>query len=195
MGFLAGVLAARLTQTKIIGAVCETSGIDAMWRYCEGFRAGAKFTDQSVRVIVAYRDNGSREKLFLDPDWGRENAQDLIRNGADVLFAAGGETAVGALRAAVEGKVRVIGAERDQEAALGEYGLGVVTSVLGRTSFTVEDLMRRIREGNLADADGSPVGYVSFEASVPKSVSDEMADLLTGLITGEIKTNVTKIKP
>jgi basic membrane lipoprotein Med (substrate-binding protein (PBP1-ABC) superfamily) len=148
-----------------------------------------------VRVIVAYRDNGSREKLFLDPDWGRENAQDLIRNGADVLFAAGGETAVGALRAAVEGKVRVIGAERDQEAALGEYGLGVVTSVLGRTSSTVEDLMRRIREGNLADADGSPVGYVSFEASVPKSVSDEMADLLTGLITGEIKTNVTKIKP
>ena len=43
MGFLAGALATRLTQTKIVGAVCETSGIDAMWRYCEGFRAGAMY--------------------------------------------------------------------------------------------------------------------------------------------------------
>ena len=43
MGFLAGALAARISETRIVGAVCETSGIDSMWRYCEGFRAGALY--------------------------------------------------------------------------------------------------------------------------------------------------------
>ena len=42
MGFLAGALAARISETQIVGAVCETSGIDSMWRYCEGFRAGVQ---------------------------------------------------------------------------------------------------------------------------------------------------------
>src|SRR6185436_695154 len=66
MGFLAGALAASLTKTRIIGAVCETSGIDAMWRYCEGFREGAKYVDATVSATVIYRDNGSREQLFID---------------------------------------------------------------------------------------------------------------------------------
>jgi basic membrane protein A and related proteins len=198
MGFLAGALAARLTRTKIIGAVCETSGIDAMWRYCEGFRAGAAYADETVEVLVAYRDDGSREKLFIDPDWGRENAQNLIQDGADVLFAAGGETAVGALRAAGEAHIQTIGAERDQRTALtalGDQGSSVVTSILGRASSTVQELMRRIKDGNLADAEMSLIGYVPFEAFVQKNLVAEMDEILIGLENREIKTNVTPEKP
>ncbi len=54
MGFLAGALAAGLTKTDIVGALCETSGIDAMWRYCEGFRAG---------VSVCRRIRGCHDRL------------------------------------------------------------------------------------------------------------------------------------
>src|SRR6185436_13511487 len=127
-------LAARLTQTKIVGAVCETSGIDAMWRYCEGFRAGVMYSDDMVKVLVTYREDGSREKLFIDEEWGMENAQDLIQDGTDVLFAVGGETGVGALRAATDAQIYAIGAERDQRAALADEGSSVVTSILGRAS-------------------------------------------------------------
>ena len=195
MGFLAGALAARLTRTQIIGAACETSGIESMWRYCEGFRAGAKYADETVKVIVVYRDDGSREKLFIDEAWGIENAQKLIGSGADVIFAVGGETGVGALRAGVAANIRVIGAERDQGAALGDQGSGVVTSVLGRTSFTVRELMRNVRAGNLADATLSPIAYVPFDAVVQNSVVQEMNEILAGLAAGEIKTNVTSEKP
>jgi basic membrane protein A len=195
MGFLAGALAARLTRGQIIGAVCETSGIDAMWRYCEGFRAGAKYVDGSVKVLVIYRDDGSRERLFIDPDWGFENAQGLIHDGADVLFAAGGETGVGALRAAADAKISAIGAERDQRTALADEGSSVVTSILGRASSTVEGLLRRIKEGNLADAEGSLIGYVPFEAFVQRSLVVEMDQILLGLTNGDIRTNVTREKP
>ena len=195
MGFFAGALAARLTQTNIIGAVCETSGIDAMWRYCEGFRAGAKYVNDSVTVMVVYRDDGSSDKLFLDDAWGFENAQTLINHGADVLFAVGGETGVGALRAATAAKIKSIGAERDQGTALEEAGSSVVTSVLGRGSFTVQELMRRVKTGNLADVSMSPIGYVTMDAVVQKSVITKMDELLKKLADGEIKTNVTYKKP
>ena len=195
MGFLAGALAVRLTQTHIVGAACETSGIDAMWRYCEGFRAGANYIDETVEVLVVYRDDGSRENLFIDPDWGYENAQNLIGDGVDVIFAAGGETAVGALRAAAEAKVRAIGAERDQGTALENQGPGVVTSILGHASFTVRELMRNIRAGKLEDVETGPIRYVSLEQAVPISLVDEMNEILFGLRSGELKTNVSDEKP
>jgi len=195
MGFLAGALAAHLTRTNIIGAVCETSGIAAMWRYCEGFRAGSKYVNDTVEVFVIYREDVSREKLFIDEAWGFENAQSLIRRGADVLFAVGGETGVGALRSATEAKTKSIGAERDQGAVLAQKGSGVITSVLGQGSFTVQELMRRVKDGNLADAEMSPIGYVPLDSVVRPDIIMEMNELLAGLTSGEIKTNVPKEKP
>jgi basic membrane protein A len=195
MGFFSGALAAHLTRTNIIGAICETSGIDAMWRYCEGFRAGAKYVNAALDVIVVYRDDGSSEKLFIDEAWGAENAQMLITRGADVLFAVGGETGVGVLRAATEAGILSIGAERDQGAALAEKGLSVVTSVLGRSSFTVQELMRRVKNGDFSDTGSSPIGYVAMDTVVQKSIIMEMDEILASLANGEIRTNVTVEKP
>jgi basic membrane protein A and related proteins len=195
MGFVAGVLAVRLTRAKAVGAVCETSGIDSMWRYCEGFRAGAKYADDSVKVIVVYREGESSSKLFIDDAWGYENAQKLIVSGVDVIFAAGGGTAEGALRAAGEAKVKSIGVERDQAVALGGEGSGVVASILGRTSFTVQELMRSLRDGNLPDAKMGPIEYIASGSVIPKSFIPEMDNLLADLASGEIMTNVSVEKP
>ena len=195
MGFYAGALAAHLTSTNIVGAVCETSSLPAMWRYCEGFRAGAKYTDASVRVLTIYRDNGSSDKLFLDEAWGFDNAQTLIKSGADVLFAVGGETGAGALRAATEAKIKSIGAERDQGAALGANGKSVVTSVLGQASFAVQAVMRRVKSGDLSDADMNPIGYVPYDAFVQKSIINQLDDILTSLANSKLETNVPSESP
>ena len=195
MGFLAGALAAQLTRTNIIGAVCETSGIDSMWRYCEGFRAGAKYINEAVTLIVVYRDDGSSEKLFIDEAWGTENAQTLIKRGADVIFAVGGETGVSALRTATEAGIKSIGAERDQGAALAEEGSSVVTSVLGRTSFTVRELMRRVKDQNLEDMGLNPIEYVPLDEVVQQSIIAKMNEILADLASGDIVTNVPHEKP
>ena len=49
--------------------------------------------------------DGDRERLFIDEAWGYDTAQELIQRGADVIFAAGGATGQGALRAAAEAQV------------------------------------------------------------------------------------------
>ena len=192
IGFAAGSIAATLTKTGTIAAVCETSGIDAMWRYCEGFRAGAKFTNDQLTVAVVYRDNGDSEKLFIDEAWGYATASDLIARGADVVFAAGGVTGQGALKAASELGVFAIGAERDQSAALGVSGLGVVTSFYGQTQFEVQEVMRRVKNGQIPQIWQGSVQFVPLSPAFPPELSAQLEELLGMLKRGEIQTNVTK---
>ncbi|MBI5964987.1 MAG: BMP family ABC transporter substrate-binding protein [Chloroflexi bacterium] len=195
MGFLAGALAARITKTQLVGAVCETSGIDSMWRYCEGFRAGVKFIDNHIKAQVIYNENGSSEKLFIDETWGYETGQTLIQRGVDVIFAAGGATGQGALRAAVEAQINVIGAERDQAAVLGESNSRVVTSILGSTSFEVQDVIRLLREGNISEVRSGQVRYMPLNQKFPESLSGELDVLLQQLLNGEIRSGVASEKP
>lgn len=195
MGFAAGVAATQLTKTGIVGAVCETSGIDSMWRYCEGFRAGVEFADGTVRAMVIYRDDGDREKLFLDEAWGYETGSSLIERGADVIFAAGGVTGQGALRAALELGVFAIGAERDQAAALGGTAPGLVTSFYGDARFEVQEAIRRVINGEFS---GERVGKILFSAphpSVDPTLIARLDALITLLSKGEIVPNITKEKP
>jgi basic membrane protein A and related proteins len=199
MGFLAGALAARISETQIVGAVCETSGIDSMWRYCEGFRAGVSFAnklaEKNVKTLVSYRDDGDREKLFLDEAWGYDTAQGLIRRGTDVIFAAGGVTGEGALRAATEAGIKSIGTERNQGTALAGSGSGVVTSILGDASFEVQEVLRLLKEGETAEPQSDQIRYVLLDQTFPENLTREMDSLLFSLQTGEVKTNVTLSKP
>jgi len=195
MGFVAGALAAHISETRIVGAVCETSGIDSMWRYCEGFRAGAGFVDEDIKVMVIYRDNGSSEKLLMDEVWGYDTAQKLIQRGADVIFATGGATGQGALRVATEAQARAIGTERDQGAVLGESGSRVVTSFLGSASFEVQNVIRLLRGGNIYEPGLSQIKYVPLNQKFPESLTREIDILLLGLWNGEIKTGVSFEKP
>lgn len=195
MGFAAGVSATQLTKTKIVAAVCETSGIDSMWRYCEGFRAGVKYADESITANVVYRENGDREKLFVDEEWGYETGASLIKRGADVLFAAGGVTGQGAIRAASEFGIQAIGVERDQAAVLGESGSGVVTSFYGDARSEVQGTIRRMREGQKAEARIGSIKFASPPPEFPPSAISGLELLLSMLESGQIETNIPFEKP
>jgi basic membrane protein A len=195
MGFLAGVIAARLTRSQVVAAVCEASWISSIWRYCEGFRAGVRYADKTIRVIVAYRDHGSRNTLFNDTEWGRATAQDLIQQGADVLFAAGGETAAEALRTAGSAHIAAIGVERDQRVALAGQGSGVVASILGSASVTVEEELRAIQKGEQPSAQVGMVEVIFAAEDVPARLIKEVNEVAAALRNGELKTNVTLEKP
>jgi basic membrane protein A len=166
-----------------------------MWRTCEGFRAGVKSIDRNIKAQVIYNENGSSEKLFIDDAWGYETGQTLIQRGADVIFAAGGATGQGALRAAAEAQVNAIGAERDQAAVLGGSNSSVVTSILGSTSFEVWNVIRLLREGNVNKLEKGQITYMPLNQKFPESLSQGLDVLLLKLQNGETRTNVTFSKP
>lgn len=195
MGFLAGALAARLTRTRVVAAVCETAGIDSMWRYCEGFRAGVLYVNDQVKVLVVYREGEDRNKLFIDDAWGYETGWRLARSGADVIFAAGGGTGQGALRAAVAGGIYAIGAERDQAGELGASRLGVVTSVYGDARVDIQELMRLLRSGNADAPRLSHIKILPLNDEFPQEYTHELQTLLEMLFRQEVKTNIPLMKP
>ena len=84
-----------------------------MRRYCDGFKAGAQYINANVNATIVYR-TGSNQYLFNDPDWGNQAALQAVHDGADVIFAAGGNTANAALETAAGQGVYVIGSETDQ---------------------------------------------------------------------------------
>ncbi|MGB9522007.1 MAG: BMP family ABC transporter substrate-binding protein, partial [Anaerolineales bacterium] len=56
-GFLVGALAAMMTKTKKIGAVLGTDAVPPVWRFGEGYRAGAAYIDPTVEVTVVYHND------------------------------------------------------------------------------------------------------------------------------------------
>jgi basic membrane protein A len=96
-GFLVGALAAMMTQTGKIGSVCGTDAVPPVWRFGEGYRAGAAYIDPAVEVYVVYHSDVGFDKTFTDPEWGATTADSMIANGADVIFGAGGKTGNGAV--------------------------------------------------------------------------------------------------
>lgn len=195
MGFAAGVLAAQISATRVVGAICETSGIDAMWRYCEGFRAGVEFINPEIKVITFYRNDGDSEKLFIDEAWGFASANKAIKRGADVIFAAGGVTGQGALRAATEANIPAVGVERDQAAALAESGSSVVTSFWGQASFEVQEVMRLLRGGNFINPRAGQIGNLPLNGNFPENLQNNIDLLLFSLWNGNLKINVPLEEP
>ena len=95
-GFLAGALAAMMSETGKIGSVCGTDAVPPVWRFGEGYRAGAAYIDPAVEVTVVYHNDVGFDKTFTDPEWGDATAISMIDKGVDVIFGAGGKTGNGA---------------------------------------------------------------------------------------------------
>jgi basic membrane protein A len=197
-GFMAGALAAMITQTNHVGAVCEANFIDAMRRYCDGFRAGALYLNPNIDVRLAYRD-GSQEKLFNDPGWGSATASQMVSDGADVLFAAGGGTADAALETAASDGVYVIGSETDVYARLKEIRRQLVSSAVNEIRSGLLDLMRLAKEGQLPPGDyfgqTSLAPFHDFENQIAPGVSEKLDAVRLKLENNTLKTEVPYLNP
>jgi basic membrane lipoprotein Med (substrate-binding protein (PBP1-ABC) superfamily) len=112
-----------------------------------------------------------------------------------VIFAAGGLTGQGALRAAAEAQVNAIGAERNQAAVLAGSGSSVATSIWGNAGFEVQNLIRLIRDENFNRAVNGQIKYAPLDQKFPQSLIQELDGLIQGLLSGEIRTGVAFEKP
>jgi basic membrane protein A len=199
LGFLAGALAARMTETGQVGAVLAGEGSPAMRRYGEGFRAGAASVDPAVQATVLYHDEVDLARSFDDLEWGALSAGTLVDNDADVLFAAGGQTAVGALTEAAARGIYVIGAEVDQYNLIPAAQPRLLASVVKGIAPGVTTLVSAARDAQ-AERTTFPAGTLSgqvelapyhfYETLISEEIQTEMRDLVDGLQKGEVFTGV-----
>jgi basic membrane protein A and related proteins len=92
--YLAGVLAARTTQTKVVGIV--TTGEPPSWNsQSAGFAQGIRATDPAVRIVYAVIGPAA----YSDAAGGRRVTESVIGAGADVIFGQGDGASFGMLQA------------------------------------------------------------------------------------------------
>lgn len=192
-GFLAGVLAATVTQSDTIGVVLSTFRSPVYRGYREGFKAGVEAVDPQIKVIVLYHPEETLEALN-DAEWGAKTARFMIGNGADVIFAAGGETAKGALiEAANSESVRCIGADVDQYEFVPEARPCLVSSALRNIEHEVfaviaQSALGRLPNGNI-EGRFQLAPFRKFDVYFPADVNLFFKNLEAGLLNGSIPTD------
>lgn len=93
-GYLAGILAAKTTKTKIVGIVISAS--DTNWyEMSGGFAAGVHSVNPKIKIRFAEIGPAA----YDDSAGGKRVAQTLMSTGADVIFGMGDDASFGYLQA------------------------------------------------------------------------------------------------
>jgi basic membrane protein A len=190
--FLAGALAAMVTKTKTIAFL---GGIDLplLRKFEAGYAAGAREIGAAVKVAVKYVGS------FDDVASGKELAEVLYDQGADIIYVAAGKGGLGAIDAAKQRSgVYVIGVDANQDGlAPGK----ILTSMVKRVDIGVFRVCAALvhhrtlpRHLELGLAQGG-VGLTDFHYTrsvVTPPMIAELAKLRAAIIDGKIVVPSTR---
>jgi basic membrane lipoprotein Med (substrate-binding protein (PBP1-ABC) superfamily) len=138
-GYVNGVLAAKLTKTKVIGVTGPVEIGDAK-TYISGFTQGVASVDPSIRVAKTWTGSFSDVALMA------EAAKTQIAAGADILTGSS-QSVVGSIGAAkAKGKVLWFGTQQNQAALAPEL---VVASQQYDWTGVLKEIIKKNKAGKL----------------------------------------------
>ena len=198
-GFIAGAMAASMTQSGVVGVVAGREDVPPVVKFVNGYEAGAMYINPDVRVLSIYNES------FIDPAKGASDAAQFMGEGADVIFGAGGKTGSGGVTAATEAGFWGIGVDQDEywttfaggTAPGSEY---LATSAMKRVDLAVFRNVAAAIEGTFAGgmyiltAANNGITYAPFhDAAIPADVAATVEMVRAGLADGSIDTGVCGI--
>lgn len=200
-GFLVGALAAMMSETGKIGAVCGPDFISSYWQLGEGYQAGAAYADKLMNtttdVFIAYLEAGGGSSSDSE---SADAARSMIEQGADTIFSCNSAPFdTGTLIAAARAGAYVIGADHDRYLTLPEAAPRMLTSVVKLAAPSVFELIRLSQNGEfpvgnyLGEVEIAP--FHELENVVPAEVRTTLEEIKAGLSDGTIETNVPPEKP
>ena len=198
-GYLAGMVAAAVTKTGVIGQIGGLNSNPAVVRYLQGYQLGAAAYKSSVKVETGFFSTGDLGKAYGDPTWGKTfSTQFIPQKGVDVLFQVAGATGNGALDAACAAGIWAIGVDTDEFLSYPTADKCIITSaeknVASAVSQTIAKIAAKTAAGGIAkfNAANDGVGYspLSENTSVtfPADLQGKLDDALAGMKAGTLKT-------
>ena len=165
--YLVGMIAAKTSRTGTVGFV---GGMDIplIRRFEKGYEEGAKAVNPAIQVIQNYV--GVTDAAWNNPGKGKELSLAQMDKGADVIFAAAGNSGLGAFDAVEQAGTEngrathfVIGVDSNQNGVKPGF---VLTSMVKRVDNAVYDIVKEVVDGQFKggfhvfglESDG--VGYV-----------------------------------
>ena len=194
--FLAGYIAARTSQSGIIGAVGGRD-LDNINDFIVGYRQGALCANPDIDVQVVYSGT------YDDPVVGKKCALELNELGADVIFQIAGKCGSGVFDAAKEKGFYAIGVDSDQKYIDPD---AIICSMYKDVGAAIYDaVMRHTAEGDdcglwgstwVAGMESHYVGIGYGEEGLPQQIDDdlkhEVEELAGKIVSGEIVVDTTR---
>jgi basic membrane protein A and related proteins len=196
--YLVGMIAAGTSKTGVLGFV---GGMDIplIHKFAVGYEEGARSVNPNIRIIPNYV--GVTDAAWNDPVKGKELARTQIEKGADVIFAAAGNSGLGAFDAVEQyGKDSqgralrfVIGVDSNQNWVKPGF---VLTSMVKRVDNAVYKIVQDRVENRATGGvhvyglENEGVGYSvdqNNSSLLPKSTIEAVEAAKQKIITGQIK--------
>jgi basic membrane protein A len=181
--YLVGMLAAQASKTGTVGFV---GGMDIplIRKFACGYAQGVKAVNPDAKIVLTF--TGTTPAAWNDPVKGAELAKGEKAQGADVIFAAAGQTGLGVLQAAADEGILSIGVDSNQNHL---HPGQVLTSMMKRVDVAVYDAFKE-GEGltpgiNVLGLANDGVGY-ALDDNNAKLVTDDMKAKVDAA-AGEIK--------
>ncbi len=194
--FLAGYVAAKLSETGVIGAVGGMDQ-DTINDFIVGYKQGALYANPEAKVEVMYSGT------YDDPAVGKECALALHEKGADVIFQIASKCGDGVFEAAQDEGFYAIGVDSDQKYIAPEVIICSMRKEVGESIYyAVKQYMEKGDDCGLfgttwiADMATGYVGLSYGEEGSVQQVSDEIKaeveELAKKIVSGEIKVDTTR---
>jgi basic membrane protein A len=202
--FLAGYVAASQTKTGIVGTFGGIN-IPPVADFMVGFQEGIEYYNKQngTKVKLLGWDNATKDGLFTgdfsDQDKGRQRAEELMDEGADIILPVAGPVGLGAAAAVQQrGNAMIIGVDTDWFVSAPEYADIVLTSVLKRLELSVQTAAKAVADGSfagelkvgtLANGEIGIAPFHNFDGQVSQKVKDDLKQIASDISSGKIKVN------
>jgi len=192
--FLVGYIAAKLSETGVIGAVGGEDNI-TINNFMAGYKQGAAYANPDIKVEISYTAD------YEDPAKGKEHALALYDKGADVIFQVAGKTGEGVFEAAKEKGKYAIGVDSDQKYIAPDV---IICSMIKEVGRSIYDAVTRYAESGIfpggtawnADMESGFISVGYGDGALAQQVSDalkaEVEALAAKIVSGEIVVETTR---
>ncbi len=172
--YLVGYVAGLTTKSNTVGIVLGMS-TDTMNQFGYGYTAGVLDANPKAKVLQ------NNANSFADTAAGKTAANNMVAQGADVIFHAAGGTGLGVIDACKEAGIWAIGVDSDQSSIAPKT---ILTSAMKRVDNAVYDAAKETLEGTVK------AGVKTY------SLADEGVDIAptTDNIAPEVLTKVNDVK-
>ena len=137
-GYAVGLIASQMTKTGTVGFI---GGIDipSCSNFGVGFKKAIEEENKNNKVLVQYTNS------FTDAAKGRVVAEQMVKDGADILFMASGGGNNGILEVAKENNIKAIGVDMPNNYLSPEH---IITSALKNVGEGVKLTIKDFTEGD-----------------------------------------------
>ena len=175
-GYAVGLIASQMTKTGTVGFI---GGIDipSCSNFGVGFKKAIEEENKNNKVLVQYTNS------FSDAAKGRVVAEQMVKDGADILFMASGGGNNGILEVAKENNIKAIGVDMPNNYLSPN---DIVTSALKNVGEGVKLTIKDFTEGNFNG--GNEVRYDLSNGGVGFEKTDLLSEDVIKYVEEKLKS-------